>query len=400
MTTIPSHVTPQTAPAGERLTLMYERRKALSATIDTELAQTGEMTPERESRIYAQMQECDDLDARIRVQALRDERSGGGIVLGTGRPVQEQRDAFTEWATRGYRTGGYELRATTVSSLGNATDVASSEFIAAMARDSVIAAQARTVVVDTLAPVVYYRQSAQMALVGAIAEAAAATSRDVAAAKVTLSPQKTSIYTDVSLETLSTMPFDVASDLQQQHGELHAATWEAAFGGATALTNCQAISEALGTFTSIVVPITGLITVSSGLTAMYGSGLKSGYLTGAIWLLSPTMWAATAGQAGTNVYAFGGGQGDNVARHGVGATFLGHPVITSSGMPAVGANARAGIFGNVRRGYRIHRYSGVQFQADPYTVAVNGQVRYTSLVFHDAAIVDTNAMVAVACAAS
>lgn len=404
MTSLPPTVTPNaTLPQGSPLKALHEKRMALAAQIEAEMAPTAKITPEVEARVAAMFDEQEHIDARIRLMGLRDERSGGGIVLGTGRPVQEQRDEFAEWATRGYRNGGYELRATTLASLGGTTDVGSNEFIAALERDSTIASVARTVVVNTLAPAVYYRQSAQMSTLAAVAQAADATSRDPAAEKVTLAPVKTAAYTDVSVETLASMPFDVAADLQVQHGEMHAASWEAAFG-ASGITGPQAIVDttaSVGNAQSIAtVTVAGAITPAIALGLTYSSTMKSGYLQGSCFLLSPGTWAATAGQSGAAVYTFGGGNLNSLARDGAGMTFLGYPVYISSGLAAPAANAKVGVFGNVKRGYRIHRYSGVQFSADPFTLAISGQVRYTSLVFQDAAIVDRNAMVTLACAAS
>lgn len=57
-------------------------------------------------------------------------------------------------------------------------------------------------------------------------------------------------------------------------------------------------------------------------------------------------------------------------------TILGRPVIEAVDMPDVAADAEPIIFGDFKRGYRIYDRLSLAVLADPYSVRVNGLVRY------------------------
>ncbi|MFC3058806.1 phage major capsid protein [Paenirhodobacter populi] len=57
-------------------------------------------------------------------------------------------------------------------------------------------------------------------------------------------------------------------------------------------------------------------------------------------------------------------------------TILGRPVVEAVDMPDIAADATPVIFGDFKRGYRIYDRLNVAVLADPYTVRVNGLMRY------------------------
>lgn len=57
-------------------------------------------------------------------------------------------------------------------------------------------------------------------------------------------------------------------------------------------------------------------------------------------------------------------------------TILGRPVVEAVDMPDVGAGNEPVIFGDFKRGYRIYDRLALSILADPYTVRVNGLIRY------------------------
>jgi len=392
-----------------KLSEMYEKRKAISTEIDTILA--AKCTPETEARAAQLIDDQDGMDGEIRKQALRDRADAGGIVstMVTGRPTGESKSEFRSWIAGGFRTNNnMEMRAVEKSELGGTTDIALTEFTRMMDRDSTIAGLATVTTVDSGAPIVMYRQDAQIAFVTAtVAEAGSFISKDTTAQKVTFTPVKNGIVTTVSNEALRDMVWDVGADTIRQHAEFHAANWEAAHGHASYGSYSTAIFSKDGSVGNINVADTaattaGIITIAEATNIVYGSGLKTGYLRNASWLLPNACWAATIAQSSTNIFPFGGGNFQSVARDGIGpiaqATFLGFPVYLSNAMATpvgmAGATAFA-VFGDIARGYRIIAVNSVPFLADPYTSAANGQTRFLSETRRHGQILDRNAMVSI-----
>lgn len=378
------------------LAKLFERQKELNSTLDQTLA--GKLTQDAESRAYQIMEEQQDVEARIRVQSIRED-GRGAIVLNTpSAKVTAESGEFRAWIAGGYRQGPFEMRTVAMSALGGAATANSDEFTAMMDRDSVIARLATVITTDAAGPIKFWRQTSQLGVQAtATAENGAGTASDTAGGTLTLTPTKSAHYADVSIETLRSLPYDVSADVARQQAEMHAFSWESAY----AIGNLaqQAItSVSTGNTVSVdhasASSAWGAITPTEALTTIYSTTMRTAYLTDAVWLLNPVAWARTASQTSSTPLIFGGGYMESVARDGVGVRFMGFPVHTTAAIATPTATTDPfGVFGSVRRGYRIVRVNGVQFLADPYTLGANGTVRFLSHVFGAGGILDRNAMV-------
>lgn len=384
-------------PAGEPLRKLYEQRAELATSIDLALKQP--VTPEIEARVMQQMEDQDGLDAKIRIMALRDERSGGGIVLGTGRPVAAQQDEFRNWVAGGYHgSAQYEMRSTARSDHGGTTTMAVDEFTRILDRDSSIASLAKVTTTPTGNPLKFYRQSAVLGvLTSAIAEGSSATGRDSSAGSLTLTPVQSSIYTDVSQASLRDMPYDLEAEIMAEHAEQHAFTWESNYAlgtfGAQKITD---VTSATGNAQTADVSATdGTITPEEALAIIFSATMRTAYLQRSTWLLGPVAWAKIAGQKSTSTYIFGSAATNNLAADGPGATFMNFPVRLSNALPTPTTATHIGVFGAISAGYRIQRVGQVSWVADALTLAVSNQVRFTSTTWAAGGILDRNAMVTI-----
>lgn len=381
------------------LSQLFERQRALNTELDTTLA--GKLTQDAESRAYQIMEEQQDVEARIRVQSIRED-GRGSIVLNTPTvKVTAESGEFRDWVAGGYRHGAFEMRTVDMSALGGVATSADPTFTAIMDRDSAIAGLSTITTVEQPVPLKFWRQTTQLAAqTAATAENATFAAADIAASTVTLTPTKSTHYVDVSIETLRSMPYAVDADIVREQAERHAFSWESAFalGNLTqqAITDTTAsVGNAVSVDHTSASSAWGAITPTEALTTVYSTTMRAGYLTDAVWLLNPVAWARTASQTSATPLIFGGGYMESVARDGVGIRFMGYPVYTTAAIATPTATANPfGVFGSVRRGYRVLRVGGVTFLADPYTPAATGQVRFLSHMWSAGGILDRNAMVA------
>lgn len=403
------------------LSKLYEERKQKADECEKVMAENG---PNAEERLTNGLKELEGLDMEIRRAAVRDRIDMGGIVPTSvsGIAANDLKAEIRAFFGGGYKSGGrLELRAVEKSELGGSTTVADPSLTMFMDRDAVVQRLATVTTVTSGAPLRFYRQSAYLGLAtSATAEAGAYTDRDMTAEVVDFTPTKIGNVTVVSNEALRDMPYDVASETIREHAEAHSANWELAFlagtNGSSLTGNVAAYSgiasQSIWDFgaaagNNLNADLAGAsITIAEAATIAYGTGLRPQYLGNACWLLNATVWATTLGQSNTNVYPFGGGYSQNIARDGGGpmdgnrsnVSFMGFPVYTTASWPTQAAPASGdpiGVFGNIERGYRIVRVSSTPMIADPYTNAAAGQVRFLSETRQVGKILDRNAMVSI-----
>jgi HK97 family phage major capsid protein len=268
-----------------------------------------------------------------------------------------------------------------------------------MDRMSVVRQIADIITTDSGAPLRFYRQTAQFAVVTAVvSEAGAYISKDVDNDPVDFTPTKMGFFTNVSNEALTDMVYDVASETIRQHAELHATNRDLSYSNLTYNVFAQPIYDNtanVGNVNTKGTAASSVITLAEAASIVYGSGLLPTYLDNACWLLPVSTWAGIIAQASSNVPTFGQGANYSVARDGAGMSFMGYPVYISANLPqAAGTGVYYGVFGNVKRGYRIVDVSSVPFLANPYILAGNGQVQFLSSTRSSGKIMDRNAMVA------
>jgi HK97 family phage major capsid protein len=384
-----------------KLSEMYEKRKALSGEIDALTNGTVKLDATNESRAAAMLDELDHMDSEIRRVGLRDRLDAGGITSNaqTGRPAQSHKSEFRDWIGGGFRENAeFEMRDSGVSDFGGVTTIASPLFTQMMNRMSVIRPLATVITTDSGAPIRFYRQTSQFAVVTAVvAEAGAYVSKDVATDAVDFTPTKMGFSTNVSNEALTDMVYDVASEVIRQHAELHAVNRDLSYSTAAYSAFAQRIFDTtavVGNVNSKATTASTNITLAEATSAVYGSSLNPMYLANSCWVIPTSTWAGIISQANTNVPVFGTGQSYSLARDGAGMSFLGYPVYISANLPQAALTTQSyGVFGDVQRGYRIVEVNGVPFLANPYILAANGQVQFLSTTRSSGKIMDRNAMV-------
>jgi HK97 family phage major capsid protein len=384
-----------------KLSEMYEKRKALSGEIDLLTNGTVKLDATNESRAAAMLDELDHMDSEIRRVGLRDRLDGGGVTsnLETGRPAASHKTEFRDWICGGYRDNNeFEMRASNVADFGATTTIASPLFQQMMDRMSVVRSLANVITTDSGAPLRFYRQTAQFAVITtALVETGAYVNKDVDNDPVDFTPTKMGFFTSVSNEALTDMPYDVASETIRQHAELHATNRDLSYSNITYANFAQTIYDntaVVGNVNSSTIASATNITLAEAATTVYASGLLPTYLKDASWLLPVSTWAGIISQASTNVPTFGQGANYSVARDGAGMSFMGFPVYISANLPQTAlTTVRFGVFGDIGRGYRIVEMSTVPFLANPYILAANGQVQFLSTTRSSGKIMDRNAMV-------
>ena len=386
-----------------KLSEMYEKRKALSGEIDAMTDGTTKLDATNESRAAAMLDELDHMDSEIRRVGLRDRLDGGGVTSNaqTGRPADSHKTEFRDWIGGGFRENNeFEMRSSGVAEFGAVTTIASPLFTQMMDRMSVVRQIADIITTDSGAPLRFYRQTAQFAVATAVvAEAGAYVSKDVDNDPVDFTPTKMGFYTNVSNEALTDMVYDVASETIRQHAELHATNRDLSYSNLTYNAFAQPIYDNtanVGNVNTKGTAASSVITLAEAASIVYGSGLLPTYLDNACWLLPVSAWAGIIAQASSNVPTFGQGANYSVARDGAGMSFMGYPVYISANLPQTATTGLYyGVFGNVKRGYRIVDVSSVPFLANPYILAGNGQVQFLSSTRSSGKIMDRNAMVAI-----
>ena len=384
-----------------KLSEMYEKRKALSGEIDSLTNGTTKLDATNEARAAAMLDELDHMDSEIRRVGLRDRLDGGGVTsnLETGRPAQSHKSEFRDWIGGGFRENNeFEIRASGVADFGAVTTIASPLFTEMMNRMSVVRSLANVITTDSGAPIRFYRQTSQFAVVTAVvAEAGAYISKDVDNDPVDFTPTKMGFFTSVSNEALTDMVYDVASETIRQHAELHATNRDLSYSNLTYNSFAQPIYDStanVGNVNSCTIASASVITLAEAATCVYASGLLPTYLATSSWLLPVATWAGIIAQASTSVPTFGQGANYSVARDGAGMSFMGYPVYISANLPQTASTTiRFGVFGDISRGYRIVEVNSVPFLANPYILAANGQVQFLSSTRSSGKIMDRNAMV-------
>jgi HK97 family phage major capsid protein len=220
------------------------------------------------------------------------------------------------------------------------------------------------------------------------AENAAYTASDETFGQASLGAFKAGRTVIVSEELLADAAFGLDAYLAQELGESIGILEETAF----------AVGDGSGK------PL-GIANASSGVAvhqSATGNSTAVNYaaLVNAIWAL-PAQYRRNASfivsdSAAKNFYTMVDGQSRplwsvNVAVTGP-DTFLGYPIYSSPDLAAMAASAKWGIFGDIRRGYRIRRVNGFSLQRQTELYSNNGQVGFRGFERVDGRVVNADAM--------
>jgi HK97 family phage major capsid protein len=220
------------------------------------------------------------------------------------------------------------------------------------------------------------------------AENAAYTASDETFGQVSLGAYKAGRTVIVSEELLTDAAFGLDGYLAGELGESIGVLEETAF----------AVGDGSGKPLGIAHASSG-VTVSQAATGNASSftysalvnfifALPYQYRRDAVWIFSDT--------GVKNFYTMVDGQQRPLwavnVKEGQGDTFMGYPIYSSPDLAAVGASAKSGIFGDIRRGYRIRRVNGFSLQRQTELYSNNGQVGFRGFERVDGRVINADAM--------
>jgi HK97 family phage major capsid protein len=202
------------------------------------------------------------------------------------------------------------------------------------------------------------------------AENAAYTASDETFGQASLNAFKIGRTVNVSDELLTDSAFPLEGYLAQELGESIGVAEETAFATGDGTGKPLGIATT-GNGITVSTAATGnatLLTYAAMVTWQFA--LPYQYRRNAVWIIADT--------AVRNLYTMVDAQqrplwSINVATTGP-DTFLGKPIYTSPDLAAVGANAKFGVFGDIRQAYMIRRVNGFELKRLNEIAALNGQV--------------------------
>jgi HK97 family phage major capsid protein len=221
-----------------------------------------------------------------------------------------------------------------------------------------------------------------------LAENAAYSPSDETFGQVTLNAFKAGAKVIVSEELLADASFGLDRYLTQEFGERIGVLEETAFAVGDGSGKPLGIANASSGVTVSQAAVGNTTTFTYAALAAFAFAVPYQYRRNAVWIM--------ADSAVRNLYTMVDSQARplwnvNVANTGP-DTFLGYPIYTSPDLAAPAASAKSGIFGDIRRGYRIRRADGFSMQRQNELHSDNGQVGFRGFTRVDGRVVNADAM--------
>jgi HK97 family phage major capsid protein len=220
------------------------------------------------------------------------------------------------------------------------------------------------------------------------AENAAYTASDEVFGQVTLNAFKAGRTVIVSEELLTDAAFGLDSYLSQELGESIGLLEETAYAVGDGSGKPMGIANASSGVTVSQAATGNSTSFTYSALVNFIFALPYQYRRNASWIMADT--------AVKNFYTMLDGQSRPLwavnVKEGQGDMFMGYPIYTSPDLTAVGASAKSGIFGDIRRGYTIRRVNGFSLQRQDELYSNNGQVGFRGLERVDGRVVLADAM--------
>jgi HK97 family phage major capsid protein len=202
------------------------------------------------------------------------------------------------------------------------------------------------------------------------AENAAYTASDETFGQASLGAFKIGRTVNVSDELLTDSAFPLEGYLAQELGESIGVAEETAFAVGDGTGKPLGIATTGNGLTVSTAAVGNAATLTYPAMVSWQFALPYQYRRNAVWIIADT--------AVRNLYTMTDSQNRplwniNVATTGP-DTFLGKPIYTSPDLAAVGANAKFGVFGDIRQAYMIRRVNGFELKRLNEIAALNGQV--------------------------
>lgn len=220
------------------------------------------------------------------------------------------------------------------------------------------------------------------------AENAAYTASDETFGQVSLGAFKAGTKVIVSEELLTDSAFGLDSYLAQEFGERIGVLKETAFAVGDGSGKPLGIAHASSGVTISQAAVGNSTTFTYAALAAFMFAVPYQYRRNAVWIM--------ADNSVRNLYTMVDDQNRplwnvNVSETGP-DTFLGKPIYTSPDLATPAASAKSGIFGDIRRGYRIRRVNGFSLQRQNELHSDNGQVGFRGFERVDGRVVLADAM--------
>jgi HK97 family phage major capsid protein len=220
------------------------------------------------------------------------------------------------------------------------------------------------------------------------AENAAYSPSDETFGQVSLGAFKAGTKVIVSEELLQDASFGLERYLAQEFGERIGVLEETAYAVGDGSGKPLGIAHASSGVSTSVAPTGNTTSISYAAMLQFAFALPFQYRRNAVWVF--------ADSAVRQLYTMADGNSRplwqvNVANTGP-DTFLGYPIYTSPDLSTLAANARFGIFGDIRRGYMIRRVNGFTMQRQDELHSDNGQIGFRGYERVDGRVVLADAM--------
>lgn len=206
--------------------------------------------------------------------------------------------------------------------------------------------------------------------------------------QVTLNAFKAGTKVIVSEELLTDSSFGLDGYLATEFGERIGILEESAFVAGDGTGKPLGIANASSGVTVTQAATGNATSFTHAALVAFKFSVPYQYRRNAVWIF--------ADNSVRNLYTLADSQGRPLYAINLAAeapdTLLGHPVYTSPDLAAPAASAKSGIFGDIRRGYRIRRVNGFSMQRQNELHSDNGQVGFRGFTRVDGRVVLADAM--------
>ena len=363
------------ADAGARVTAVKANHQLedMAMEDETEVLETEETNPmddvvKRLDALATEVKAANDRADKLEVKLNRP----GVIRTRTEEPGDLQRKAFNSFLRRGREVMEVdEIKALALSPDTAGGYLAHEQFVAEMLKNLVLFSPVRSVArVSPLGTTTALLPNRTGTLTAAwVGEAAAKASTEPTYGQLSVSVHEAGCYVDVSNQLLEDSEFDIAGELSRDFAEEFGRLEGVAFVNGTGSGQPAGFMQD-GSIGGITAASNAAITADE-LIDLYHA-LPTAYAMRAVWGMNRTTMGAVRKLKDAN----GSYLWQEPISEGNPPTILGRPLVEMPDMADIGASAKPIIFGDFQAGYRIFDRLALSVLRDPYSVQVNGQVRF------------------------
>lgn len=353
----------------------FEALKTFNDRQEAEIKKFGEATAETKAALDKANDAIANNEAEIKkLQARLNRPAAGGESKGERSEAETKTaEAFRLWATKGdQHLGADERKALSASDDTGGGYLAPKEYAREIIKTITEFSPVRSVanVRQTSArSLMIPKRTGQFAAAWVAETGTRAETTGLAFGMTELQTHEMYAIVDVSTQMLEDSAFDLEAFIAAEAAEQFAVAEGTAFisgngvGKPEGILSNGDVSYSAGGHASAVT--------ADGLIGIFYD-LKDAYARNASWMFKrSTIKAIRQLKDSQNQYLWQPGLAG-----GAPATILDRPYLEATDIPAVAANALAGIFGDIRRAYTVLDRVSMSITRDPYTMASTGLVRF------------------------